>query len=218
MILKDSLLIGGEMMNRRIVFFASVLALLLYVIFYDDKEMVPFLFPFIFGHCDTMDGPVIKDAKKALKFADVNIVLRWVKKKEDEEIIKEAFNKTIAVRALSPQAKEVADMSFFETLVRIHRAGEGVPYTGVKPAGTKVDPGIAAADRAVENGNVDSLVSDVTAHVAGGIKERFNALTEKKKIADQSVEAGREYVETYVNFIHYIEKLLQTVFGHNHKH
>ena len=86
----------------------------------------------LFGHCDTMNGPVIKAAEKALETGNVNLVLIWVQKK-DEATIKEAFQKTLAVRKLNAEAKKLADMYFFETLVRIHRAGEGVAYTGLKP-------------------------------------------------------------------------------------
>ena len=87
-----------------------------------------------FAHCDGLDGPVVKVAQKALETGNVNLVLIWVQKKDEGEV-KKAFQKTLAVRKLNPQAKELADMYFFETLVRIHRAGEGEPYTGLKPAG-----------------------------------------------------------------------------------
>jgi hypothetical protein len=83
------------------------------------------------GHCDTLDGPVIKDAKKALKTGDVAPVLKWVKK-EHETQIRDQFKKTMTVRAKGTEAREIADMYFFETLVRLHRAGEGAPYTGLK--------------------------------------------------------------------------------------
>jgi len=204
-------------MNKKVVFYVSALLILLYVIFTEEKGMFPFIVPFVFGHCNTMDGQVIKDAQKALKDKDVSKVLRWVKK-EDEEIIKESFKKTLAVRVLNKDAREVADMSFFETLVRIHRAGEGEPYTGIEPAGIIVDPGIKAADEAVERGSVENLINDITAHITYNIKERYNTLVEKKKSADQSVEAGREYVNAYVAFIHYVENLLQKMAGHGHHH
>ena len=99
----------------------------------------------IFAHCDGMDGPVIQAARKALETGNVNPVLMWVLKDHEGEI-KNAFQKTLAVRKLNPPAKELADMYFFETLVRIHRAGEGEPYTGLKPAGRALDPAIPAAD------------------------------------------------------------------------
>src|ERR1051326_7561606 len=103
------------------------------------------------AHCDGLDGPVVKAAQKALESGNVNPVLIWVLKKDEGEI-KKAFQKTLAVRKLNPQAKELADMYFFETLVRIHRAGEGEPYTGLKPAGRDLEPAIPAADKAIESG------------------------------------------------------------------
>jgi hypothetical protein len=130
----------------------------------------------------------------------------WVQKKDEAEI-KAAFEKTLTVRKLSPQAKELADMYFFETLVRVHRAGEGAPYDGIKPAGTEVEPGIEAADKAVETGAIDPLIKDISESIADSIREKFNEVVEKKKHAGKSVNAGREYVEAYVTFIHYVEKI-----------
>jgi hypothetical protein len=160
------------------------------------------------AHCDTMDGPVIMEAKQALEKGDITPVLKWVKEDAEPEI-KAAFQKAVAVRSKGPEAKELADTYFFETLVRIHRAGEGAPYDGIKPAGTKVEPGIEAADRALETGSVDDLVKDVTNKVADGVRERFTHAVEAKKHKDESVEAGREFVEAYVTFMHYVERLHQ---------
>ena len=42
--------------------------------------------------------------------------------------------------------KELSDQFFIKTLVRVHRAGEGAPYTGIRPAGTDLGPAIPAAD------------------------------------------------------------------------
>jgi hypothetical protein len=157
------------------------------------------------SHCDTLAGPVVITAKAALEKGDVTPVLKWVKK-ENEKEIREAFAKTLAVRKQSKEAKELADMYFFETLVRIHRAGEGAPYTGLKP-GEAIEPIIAESDKALETGSVDNLVKDVTDAVAKGIREKFAHAKETKKHADDSVEAGREYVEAYVVFTHYAERL-----------
>jgi hypothetical protein len=97
-------------------------------------------------------------------------------------------------------------MYFFETLVRIHRAGEGAPYTGLKP-GTAVDPAVALADKALESGSVDHLVNILTDATAKGIRERFHRALEAKKHAEENVAAGREFVKTYVVFTHYVEGL-----------
>jgi len=194
------------MTTKSICIMLSAMVLFLFMMLFGDSKLLPFLVPFVFAHCDTMDGPVVKAAQKALEKGDVNLVLIWVQKKDEAEI-KKAFERTLTVRKLNPEAKELADMYFFETLVRIHRAGEGEPYTGIKPAGTEVEPGISAADKAIETGSVDNLAKEVSENIAKGISERFTTVMEKKKHAGENVEAGRRYVESYVSFIHYVERL-----------
>ena len=39
-----------------------------------------------FGHCDTLDGPVIGLARKALETGNVNLVLPWVRAEDEPEI------------------------------------------------------------------------------------------------------------------------------------
>ena len=124
------------------------------------------------AHCDTLDGPVVKDARAALESKDVTPVLKWVRPDAEGEI-REAFQHALGVRALGAEARALADRFFFETLVRVHREGEGAPYTGLKPAGTAVDPGIAASDRALETGSVEPLAKLLTAEVEKGLRHRF---------------------------------------------
>lgn len=162
------------------------------------------------AHCDTMNGPVVKAARKALETDNVNLVLVWVQKKEEGEIRK-AFAKTMAVRKLNPEARELADMYFFETLVRIHRAGEGVPYTGLKPADAAVDGGIAAADRALEGGSAEELVNHSKQMLHEGIQKRFAAAQKAKSFKSDDLEGGRAYVRAYVRFIHYVERVHQAM-------
>jgi len=158
------------------------------------------------AHCDTLDGPVVQDARRALEGGDVTPVLKWVRP-VDEAAIREAFQNTLTVRALGSKARELADRYFFETLVRIHREGEGSSYTGLKPAGGEVDPGIMAADRAVDSGSADALIHAITTHVADGLRARFAAVAESRRHRDESVTAGRAYVAAYVAFIHYVERI-----------
>ena len=166
-----------------------------------------------------MDGPVVETARKALTSGDVTPLLKWVAA-DDEQMIRTAFQKTLEVRKLGTQARDLADMYFFETLVRIHRAGEGAPYTGLKPD-TAVDPAVALADKALESGSVDKLVNILTDATAKGIRERFHRALKAKKHADESVTAGREFVESYVIFTHYVEGLHSMIKGasehHEHK-
>ncbi len=159
-----------------------------------------------------MDGPVILAAKAALEHNDVTPVLKWVKQ-EDEPQIKNAFARTIAVRAKGPEARELADQFFFETLVRIHRAGEGAPFTGLKPVGTPLDPSLREADDALASGSVDKVVKLVTEAAADGIRKRFAEAQEKQAHAEHNVEAGREFVKAYVQYVHYVEGLHQAAQG-----
>jgi hypothetical protein len=161
------------------------------------------------AHCDGLDGPVVTAARQALEKNDVNRVLIWVQKK-DEVAIRKAFEQSLAVRKLSPQAREMADMYFFETLVRVHRAGEGAPYTGLKPAGRDLGPAIPGADRALETGDVEPLVRLLVGSAEKGLRERFAEARAARNYPAGNVEAGREYIEKYVPFIHYVERLYQS--------
>ena len=165
----------------------------------------------LYAHCDTLDGPVVETARKALASGDVTPLLKWVAS-DEEQMIRTAFQKTLEVRKLGARARDLADMYFFETLVRIHRAGEGAPYTGLKP-GSVVDPAIALADQALKGGSVDKLVGVLTDATAKGIRERFHRALETRKHADKSVNAGREFVEAYVIFTHYVEGVHASVKG-----
>lgn len=166
------------------------------------------------AHCDTLDGPVVADARIALAKGAVTPVLKWLQAKDEKEV-REAFSRALAVRKLDANAQRLADSYFFETLVRIHRAGEGAPYTGLKAAGS-VEPVIAKADQALVLGSVDNLARAITSHAETGIRERFRHALETKKHAEQSVEAGREYVQAYVSYVHYVEGIAQSVHGSAH--
>ena len=169
------------------------------------------------AHCDGMDGPVVKAAQKALDRGDVNLVLIWVQAADEPEI-RRAFERTLAVRTLGAEARELADMYFFEALVRIHRAGEGAPYTGLKPAGRDLGPAIPLADQAVSTGEADALIEFISDETRKGLIERFTHVAEAKSFSTADVEAGREYVRAYVTFMHYVERAYeaasQPVTGH----
>ena len=161
-----------------------------------------------FAHCDSLGGPVIIAAQKALETNNIKLILLWVSQKDEAEI-KKAFDKTIAVRKLNPQVKELADMYFFETLVRIHRAGEGFAYTGLKPASTDFGLAIPAADKSIVTGKLEPVAKLLTNTIHEELNEKFKHVTEKKKYDTDDIDAGREYVEAYVKYIHYVEGVYQ---------
>ena len=160
------------------------------------------------AHCDGLDGPVVKAAQRALDSRNPAFALIWVQAKDESEI-RTAFERTLAVRALSPQAKELADRFFFETLVRVHRAGEGAPFTGLVPAGRNLGPAIPAADEAIEEGSVQSVVKLLTAAMQEHLREHFNEVVSAKAFMPDDVTAGRAYVKAYVEFIHYVERVYE---------
>lgn len=179
--------------------------------------MLVFLFillirPFsLVGHCDTMGGPVIKAAQKSLDSGNINYVLIWIKKEYETEL-KQVFNKAIALRELSQEAKEIADMYFFETVVRLHRMGEGAPYTGIK-IGEEIGPIILAADKAIEQGSIKDLLKVLNKAIQESVSYHFKELLSLKRFKENDVEAGRKYVEAYVYFTHLVEKIYQATKG-----
>ncbi len=163
------------------------------------------------AHCDSMDGPVVKAAQQALAGRDVSLALAWVRP-QDEPAIREAFARTLQVRIAGGHTAELADLWFFETLVRIHRQGEGEPYTGLKPAGTTAD-GIAAADRALAQGSADALAGGVATHAAEALQAKFARVQRLAEYDPADVAAGQAYVAAYVEYIHFVEALHRVIHG-----
>jgi hypothetical protein len=131
------------------------------------------------AHCDTMDGPVVSAARVAIEKSDLTPVLMWVREPHEKEI-RAAFERTLAVRASGKEVREFADQYFFETLVRLHRQGEGEPYTGLKPAGSEIHPLIKAADKAIESGSVEKVVQHITSQISDSIRMLYSDALQKR--------------------------------------
>lgn len=164
------------------------------------------------AHCDSLQGPVVTAAKKALEAGDVKLVLPYVHPEAEAELTA-AFEQALAVRKLGGQAQEVADRFFFETTVRLHREGEGAAYTGLKDE--PVDPAIAAADQALESGSLDELSTMLNQAVKEGVAHQFQAVQAARELAakEGTVEANRERVEAELIFEKYIYGLHQAALG-----
>lgn len=160
------------------------------------------------AHCDALDGPVVKAAQRALETRSAAPALIWVQAGDEQEI-RTVFAQTLAVRDLNPQAKALADRFFFETLVRVHRAGEGAAFTGLKPAGTGAGPAITAADDAIRVGSLDPLLRLVTETVQERLREHFAETMATKTFGSEDVTAGRAHVKAYVEYLHFVEHLYE---------
>ena len=159
--------------------------------------------PAVSAHCDALDGPVVADARVALERADPALVLKWVNPEHEAEV-RQAFQRARAIRGKGGDARELAELWFFETLVRLHRAGEGEAFTGLKPAG-HIEPGLAAADAALREGSAAELAHHLGAAIAEGVTRRHKAALQRRAQADRDLGAGRAYVDAYVDYAHFVE-------------
>ncbi len=168
------------------------------------------------AHCDALDGPVINEARTALNSGDITPVLKWIPA-EDEAELKAMFAKTLDVRALGDNAQELADQQFFARLVEIHRAYEGAPFTGIKPAG-EIDPAVQLADKALEEGEIDAFLARIVEKFERNARSAFEATLAAKQAAGDDPERGREFVEHYVHYVHYLEDVHNVIAGNSSGH
>ncbi|MFA7505926.1 MAG: DUF6448 family protein [Burkholderiaceae bacterium] len=168
------------------------------------------------AHCDAMDGPVILEAKAALNSGNITPLLKWVPA-ADEPALANAFDKTLEVREFSATARELADQQFFARLVEIHRASEGASFTGIKPAG-EIDPAVRAADAALEEGEIEAFLARIVEKFEHNARAAFESTLAARQRADQSPELGREFVENYVHYVHYLEDVHNVIAGNSSSH
>ncbi|HWR15835.1 MAG TPA: DUF6448 family protein [Terriglobales bacterium] len=158
-----------------------------------------------FAHCDGLDGPVVKAARAALAAKNANLVLIWVQPSHETEL-REAFQS--ALKAAGSTSEEAANHKFFETAVRLHRAGEGAEFDGLKPAGNIPAP-LVAADRALELRSPDMLLEQINADHREKVRQQFQKVVSVADYRPDDVSAGREYVHQYVVLLHLVEHLTQ---------
>ncbi|MFO7721160.1 MAG: DUF6448 family protein [Gillisia sp.] len=158
-----------------------------------------------FAHCDSYDGPVVKDALKALDNNDPGLVMKWIDAKHEKEIA-DLFSKTLKYKSGDKEIYSLLEKHFLETLVRVHREGEGAPYTGLKPAGSTKQI-IQLTDIALAEDDFEGFLLKFNGHVETILKEKYDKVAALKKVKDQSVQKGREYVAAYVAYTHTVEKM-----------
>lgn len=166
-------------------------------------------------HCDSLDGPVVTAARRALDAGDVDLVLPFVHADGEEEV-RAAFDRVLPVRGLGPDARDVADRLFFETVVRVHRAGEGAPYTGLKPAGLSEGPVIPLAEHAVETGSPDQVAAFLADALRDELAHRLDLVRSLAPARESSVADARRYVEAMLDFEVYSHHLYQALRGPAH--
>lgn len=166
-------------------------------------------------HCDTMDGPVVTAARRALELNDVALALAYVPASGEAEV-RAVFAKVQKARMIAPAAREVADLYFFETVVRVHRIGEGAPYTGLKPAGQDEGPMIRAAEKAIESGSPDVLLTALADALNEQVKHRFANMMALKDHDPHDIAQARAYVEAKLGLQVYAHTLYNAMKSDGH--
>ncbi len=174
------------------------------------RSLLARIVPVAQAHCDTADGPAVTDGRRALDTGNLNHALKWIPASGEAEL-QAVFDDALAVRTTSPAAARVSDRLFLETLVRLHRMGEGVGFTGIQAPGAPVDPVVSAADRALAAGDDGELRGLTADERWPELHRRFEEALARRDFDVDDVNAGREYLAAYVNFFHYAE-------GHDHEH
>lgn len=159
-------------------------------------------------HCDKMDGPVVTAAEMALEMENINYILPYVSKGDEEEL-RDAFERSSAVRELGSEAAELADYWFFETAVRLHLKSRGHPYTGIKPSDVALGPALSMAQDAVLNENSHELVRFMISFMEEDIQARFDDVMSRKDYDINDVESARDYVNSMLDFVQYLDKLYE---------
>jgi Family of unknown function (DUF6448) len=174
------------------------------------------------AHCDSLDGPVAKAVQKALETGNLNPVLAYAPETAEAEI-RAAFEKSRMVRGLGPDARALADRAFMETVIRLHRAGEGAAYTGLKPAGIDYGPVIPNAEHAVETGDLTKLKAALVEEIEHALGERLAHVRELQKAPIEpktaaEVPHARERISAELGFITFAESIRQAAIGKGPEH
>ena len=168
-------------------------------------------------HCDSIDGPVVTAAKRALEAHDVRIALAYIPKYSEDEV-RRAFEAVLRIRDQGPAVRDVADLHFFETVVGVDRAGEGAPYTGLKPAGLDHGPVIPVAEQAIASGSPEALIGLLSTRVEEEVRQRFDHVMELKRREDGDLDANRAYVAAMLDLQVWSHGLYHATLASAHEH
>ncbi|SHF97624.1 hypothetical protein SAMN05443144_11653 [Fodinibius roseus] len=161
------------------------------------------------AHCDRINGPVATDARKALETGDISHALIWITDQQAEEL-KSKFEQSLKVYTRGGQSQELAERYFMSETVRLHREAEGMPFTGLKPAQSS-SKDIQVAEKALTSGKLAPVNDMLANEIRKKTSELYTRAMEAKSKKDNSVEAGRRWVDAYVQYIVYVHKLYQNI-------
>ncbi|HKI47572.1 MAG TPA: DUF6448 family protein [Balneolales bacterium] len=161
------------------------------------------------AHCDTANGPVAEAASNAMADGNVADVLIWVSPEEEDEL-KSIYKRAMKVYAEGGAAGELAKRYLIENTVRLHRRAEGMSYTGLKPA--QPEPiAVQTAEEALDTGTLKPVTGLLSDEMEKKATTLFNQARNARKHKDESVAAGRKWVDAYVKYIIYTQGLYTAI-------
>lgn len=163
-------------------------------------------------HCDTRDGPVVRAAQKALATGNVNYVLIWVPEESEKEV-QEVFGRVMRSRTAGDEARNAVDDWFFETVIRLHRAGEGAAFTGLKPAGLDEGPIVPRAEKAIESGDPGETIGIILSELEKDLTRRFHRVMETRDYDIDDVPLGREFIKAFIDWVVYSHHIFMQITG-----
>jgi hypothetical protein len=144
----------------------------------------------------------------------VEAVLPYIQAADEAEL-KAAFDHTLAVRKLGGEAQTLSDHYFFETAVRLHRKGEGAPYTGLK-YDADFGPARQAAEAALETNDLSEVEQVLTQALHQSLTEKLEAIKGARieMARTGTVAADRERVEAELGFELYVHGVYNAIVAH----
>lgn len=163
-------------------------------------------------HCDSLDGPVASAARTAIERVNVFYALPWVPKESEDEV-REAFEHVMHAREQQPDARRVADRWFIETVVRLHRVGEGSSYEGLRPAGADPGPAVRLAERAIADGDAEELGEFLEEEMEDALESMLERVLRTAKADPRDTAAMRRHVREKLAFLRLAEEIHRLLSG-----
>ena len=98
----------------------------------------------------------------------------------------------------------------FDVFFGVAPVAFGIEVAEVK-AGRDLGPAIPAADAALETGNDAALIHLLSSRLEQRLHERFVETRGKRGFAADDVAAGRVYVNAYVTFLNFVERVHESI-------
>jgi hypothetical protein len=135
------------------------------------------------------DERVDDAAREALRTGDFSPIAIWVEQPQ-EPTLQAAFRHALAVRALGPKGRDLAERYLIDTMTRLHEVEACSPP--------------ATAEREIAIDDEDALVASLVTHVRAQLRDRYRDLANHRVRRRGDIASGRAYVARYRELVRYV--------------